>query len=513
MSQFPYWFALFLTGGSLLTYLLGALISRYMDKGVRTSRSFNLAVPSKQNPETLFAISLAAAQTTFSTVFVVFLTDTSKLGFHLFYCPVAFAAGNWFMLWVYRQLAERGYMDGSSVSGLVPYFIYKLTNNSAISYCVLAVCIVPVIAVLGLELHYGIEFLDYLGVHALPVASEPASPGPAYSTLISFLIFTAFMVLLLGYVFVGGFRAVVASDIWQFRIMAVTLSLTFASVALSLISQRRNLIWANMAHTSGLDVLKFYLSVSIINLFQPLCFATTWQRLRAFRDTPIDFSVAVRRAIVNVAFLWTLLIGIGIGLRLISQPSAGKQDLAAVLNHMLGLSPWFKFFVFPLMTMAGFSGMFSSSDTCISALLYLTEAGRAWREPHAVGDRALRKHYDWIMALIFVMTLAIYIFTRNTRGDPTDISLALFSNVIVLAPTVLLLTRLKANAASRSRARSLHILASLMIGVATYWTMVAHGALAWAGAGGLVGSALPCLELLRKENSIKGELQNDRAAS
>ena len=153
MNRIPYLLAILLAGGSLLGYLMGALVSRFsLDRVGRTSRSFNLGIPSTQDPEDLFAVSLAAAQTTFSTVFIVFLTDARTMGLHFLYCPIAFGFGNWLMLKVYNSVDQRGYVDSSSVSGLVPYLVYRFTKSHLLSYCVAAVCIVPIVGILALEL-------------------------------------------------------------------------------------------------------------------------------------------------------------------------------------------------------------------------------------------------------------------------------------------------------------------------------------------------------------------------
>jgi hypothetical protein len=213
MGFFPYLFALVLSGGSLLTYLVGAIVSRYgLAEDGRTARAFNLGLPPTQNPETLFAVSLAAAQTTFSTVSIAFLTGAASLGPHLLYCPFAFAAGNWFMLVIYKRIDAMGYIDGSSDSGLVPFFVYRLSGSRVISLCVAGICVLPIVAILALELYYGIPVLDHLGRRALPFISFN-SPNPIYLWLFSFGLFACFMALLPGYVFVGGFRAVVTSDV------------------------------------------------------------------------------------------------------------------------------------------------------------------------------------------------------------------------------------------------------------------------------------------------------------
>jgi hypothetical protein len=510
LGVFPYLFALLLSGGSLLIYLLGAVVSRYgLEKDGRTTRAFNLGVPATQNPETLFAVSLAAAQTTFSTVFVVFLTGGPHLGFHLLYCPIAFAFGNWFMLQVYRRIDAQGYIDRSSISGLIPYFFYRLTRNRFISYFVAALCLLPIVAILALELHYGIPVLDYLGQRVLPLVSVAESAvHPLYGAIFRYAVFACFMVFLLGYVFVGGFRAVVTSDVWQYRIMLTTLSLALLSVAVLVIRNRHALSWETLGQSSG-SLISFYVGVTIIDLFQPLCFATTWQRFRAFRDRSTNFDVAVVRASSKVVLLWFMLIFIGVGMQLVS-PAPPNDDLTRFFDRVAQTNLWFRLFVFPLLILAGFSGMYSSADTCVSALLYLTETNRGWRVEPLGEDVPLRRHYNWVMGGIFLLTSSMYLFVRHTSRDPAQIALMIFGNAVILAPALLLITTLAPSASEKEgRLRSAYIGASVTIGFIAYWfvTCVFPN---WSIASGLLTAAVPAYLLLRRERQAAASKSEER---
>lgn len=520
LGFFPYLFALVLSGGSLLTYLVGAVVSRYgLAEDGRTAKAFNLSLPQTQNPETLFAVSLAAAQTTFSTVFVAFLTGAASLGLHLLYCPFAFAVGNWFMLVVYKRIDAMGYIDGSSISGLIPFFVYRLSGSRFISLCVAAICVLPIVAILALELYYGIPALDHLGQRAFPFISFN-DLRPIYAKLFSLGLFACFMTLLLGYVFVGGFRAVVTSDVWQYRIMATTLFLILLSLLAKVLGARHTLSWDTLwtFKQPHRNLVAFYAWVTIVDFFSPLCFATTWQRFRAFRDRSTDFSVAVRRAIVMVVCLWLMLIFIGIGLQLVSPApqqavSPAPQEpvtqlLPDLLDRVGGINVvWFPLFVFPLAVVAGFSGMYSSSDTCVSALLYLTETNRSWYPPMRQGDAPLRRHYYWVMAAIFSFTFLVYLLYRlvPTGLSPVGIALSVFGNTVVLAPTILLLTKMKACSSERdSRIRSAYIGTSVVLGFLTYWLFWLYGLFTKdypvpAVVAGLIAAAVPAYLLLSRE--------------
>jgi hypothetical protein len=172
--------------------------------------SFNLRIPA-QNPEDLFAMSIVSAATTLSTVSVVFLASTGSYGLHLLFCPVAFGLGLALTFWVYTRVSRQGYIDDSAVAGLIPALGYRMTHSKAVAVALALVSAIPMLALLTLEIRYGVSFLEYL---LRPLI------GSHDWNLQAFLVF---IVLLMGYVFLGGFRAVIASDVLQYRAMTISL--------------------------------------------------------------------------------------------------------------------------------------------------------------------------------------------------------------------------------------------------------------------------------------------------
>jgi Na+/pantothenate symporter len=516
-SFLPCLVALFLSGGSLVLYLAGAVVSRFaLGEEGKTTRSFNLGVPLGQKPEELFAISMVSAQTTLSTVFVLFLTSAGVFGFHLLFCPVAFGVGVLFMLFVYRRVEQRGYLDQSTPSGLIPYLGHRLTNSRPVGYSLVVASVLPLLAILALELLYGIRFLDYLVHHVFSTSSSFEQRNRIFDP--TFIPFTTFMLLLLGYVFVGGFRAVVTSDVWQYKVMKTTLSLAFVSVLVLAFQKRHELHWNSLPNPSAGQLLVFYIGVTIINLFTPLCLATTWQRFRAFRDCPTDFNAAVRVAIPKAIYLWAILIAIGLGLQVI--PGAARQPdqdaLQYFLDRLVGQNDWFRLFVFPLITFAAFSGMYSASDTCVSALLYLTESGRTWDQKRQHGEMPPRRHHYWTMIGILVLALAMYplVKLRTTAENGLMlVAMEIFGTAVVLAPTVLLLTKFDPpTAAVQARSRTWHVLVSIVVGLTAYWSFMLirigqrYPMRSWAIVGGLLASSLPaCMLLWRESPRQKGK--------
>lgn len=513
VGSLPFTFALVLSVGSLITYLAGALVSRFLfEARRRTIFSFNLGIPTTADARSTFAMSLAAAQTTLSTVCVAFLTDAGSFGFHLLYCPLAFAVGNWMMLYVYEKLAEQEYVDKSVWSGLLPHFFYLFTRNRRVAGLVGLVCIISLLAMLALELFFGIEIIDYLGRYSLfPSASD------AHARSLLFILFGLFIIMLFSYVFVGGFRAVIASDIWQCRIMLMAFTIALVVFLIRIAHMPNRLHWARFAAT-GHNLTLFYVSITIINFFEPLSIATTWQRFRAFNLSPRDLRTAVRKGTTMVVYMWTVLIAIGIGITLISDAPLTSGSILGFLEGLLRLGPVFQYVAFPLIVVACLSGMYSSSDTCVSALMYLSESFTIQRSS-AGDDASLKRHYYWIMAILVIATFAMYLWVSRAIVIPVQFAVSLFGNVVAVAPSLLVLTFLgPSETAATDRRRSITVGLSIALWLIVFWGLKIYGTKAdsqWHLLAALLSSSVPCVilywvEVVRHRVSVRaGGIGND----
>jgi hypothetical protein len=255
----------------------------------------------------------------------------------------------------------------------------------------------------------------------------------------------------------------------------------------------------------------FYVTVSVINLFVPMCLATSWQRFYAFRTEPIDYREAGLSAVWKLTTLWVGIIGVGLLAGSLSPPPDSNTTAAdaffAVLRGIkggpgVGLAEWFKYFVFPLLIAAAFSGMYSSSDTCVSALLYLVEARE---HPNRGASRPLGRSYYVIMASIFLFCIVTYELTFKV-GDLVTYATAIFGNATLIAPTVLLISfREPGRVVSLAKRRKLCIVTSIIAGFVVHWSLFSfhsQGGVSftpwrpWAAPLGLIAAAAPVVLLL-----------------
>ncbi len=503
-------FAIALSVGSLVFYILIAVFYRRdPDAPVDPHIDFNLGIPRFRNINSVFAASLLAAGTSLSTVLVFFLTLAPVFGWWLVLCPVMFAVGNLVLYRVYRSAVQNGYFVESDpqikgVAGLVPYLIYRVTGSSAVGWIALFLTALNLVAVLTLELIVGVRVLQYLILGAFGFQLGP---------LLEFVAYAISVGLLLGYVFIGGFRASVASD--QYQAMAMKIALVIATTALGVALVRFSSVsvLSQIPVNVPFNVLGFYLlNVVLANLFVPLAQEASWQRFRAFTGVKhFDPSKATVDAVLQSAWLWGLII-ISAFLLFVLTPVTARAELVSITGcfehiRLLG-RVWFPVLVFPLMVIAGLSAMYSTADTCVAALLYLIEYARNRPGARAATPDATALDYPYYFAMtaIFLLSLAVYAFVRYVFS-PTIMQLvfSVFSNLVVLAPAILLTGILKPYVSGTdSKLRFGSVLLSIFLGSAAYWSasltaMAFGGSYLWlseaAIAIGLLVAALPLMPL------------------
>jgi hypothetical protein len=472
--------ALGLVLGSLVFYLSSALWSRLARAPCDEPLfGFCLTAPLFGDREQLFSIALVSAGTSLSTVFAFFLTAATKFGWWIMACPLLFAGGNFLMFRIYARIRALGYFEEtahvrSGASGLIPYLGTRLTGSRTVAMLLLAISLANLLAVLILELTVGVSVLGYLVTGALGL-DAPSAP-------VEFALFTIVLVLLLGYVFVGGFAAVISSDIWQLKIIGRTIAITLVSVAVLLMAGgHRPWRSPDMAVSAipAREATEFLVAVTVANLLLPLTQESSWQRFRALTGLPC-FNVrrAMRISILRAAAIWFGLILLGVALRLASSPATAStlSTLTDALEVFRTLNDWwFPLAIFPILAVASLSAMYSTADTCVSAVLYLVDYSWAGGKSTRHGGKRLPAIHYLTMGFILAFCLAVFALVRFWF-HPTLLQLvfSVFSNLIVIAPTIFLASQLAPVHEGSDPVRARAILASLAFGTTAFWLIAGY---------------------------------------
>lgn len=476
VSNFSFWFALILSIGSLIFYFISALFNKPVKDIIDQRLDFNLGLPKIGTPENLFSIALVAAGTSLSTVFVFFLTASSTFGWWIIISPLMFAVGNMFMFKVYNRIHKMGYFDESNqqlfgITGLVPYIGLAVSGSSIVGWILVFLSLFNLLAVLVLELLVGVEVFSYLASNTFH--TETSSIG-------EFIFFAVSVFFLLGYVFIGGFRAVISSDVWQMKSIKWAVSISIISILIFGFTSLQSKPDWNLINKSPpwLILWGFIINVILANLFAPLSQEASWQRFRAFsQNKDMQFTKAMNLSIYNAVVIWTGLIILAFGIILVmpANSSIHISSMSSALEALRTLNDWwFPLFIFPIITVAALSAMYSTADTCVSSLLYIIEYSRLKKAKNLItsSTNKLPISYYIAMVIIFFFCLIVYIFVR-VWFNPTILQLvfSVFSNLVVIAPTILTATLLPPYSQINSKnKRTWYILLSLSIGFVFYWS-------------------------------------------
>ncbi len=473
LNQSSFVLALILSLGSLVFYLTFAMWNRVVLRDAAARKAdFNLGIP-KGKRETLFALTLVASGTSLSTVFVFFLTASSLFGWWLLLSPLMFGLGNWFTFVVFRRTVAKGYFrterpGTEGAAGLVPFLGQCFTGSKAVGLFLMLLTVVNLLAVLVLELIVGVEVITYLVQNVFGVQVTPFA---------AFIVFAISMILLLGYVQFGGFRAVVASDVWQLKAMKWGVLLALASVLIyGWRSTGVSANWGALVKVPPVAILwGFIVNVFLANMFAPVSQEASWQRFRAFATSEgFNLRDALKLSVSRSIFLWVCLMLLAFALQVFVIPAeaAKMTSMSGVLEVIRVLNDWwFPLCVFPIMAVAALTAMYSTADTCVSALLYLGQYSFVFAGKSRQNEASNKRQIPLAITAIFVVSMFAYAFVR-LWFDPSILQLifSVFSNLVVIAPTVITtaLWHPSPDGVINKR-RTGFVLASLVLGTAAYW--------------------------------------------
>jgi hypothetical protein len=520
VTQISFWLALTISFGSLFFYLRLALLSRKHRKDSENENydfHLGLSLDNTKNTDQIFAYALVAAGTSLSTVFVFFLTASSLFGWLIFLSPIMFAIGNYVMFNIYRKTKENNYFAEdetvrSGLTGLIPYLGQSVTGSKKIGLFLVALSFVNLLAVFVLELFIGADIISYLFHNTI---NTPLSTPNNFST-IDFFIFLISVVLLLSYVFIGGFRAVILSDFWQMKAMKTSIIIVLLSSIVTILFKNSGFSFSLLTiKATGWTFIGFIINVVLANIFAPMSQESSWQRFRAFQEQGFNFKQSMNKSIFNSLILWIGLIIISFGLIILSN-GANLGSITEVLTAFQKVDNiWFPLLVFPLITSACLFAMYSTADTCVSALIYLIDYFYSSKKssPKEVKSK-LKGFHKLGMGFVFIVAILVYLFIHEFF-HPTILQLvfSVFSNLVVIAPTVLLTAFIKVSSdVQENKKRRILVALSLVLGSIAYWTSSLYSLIKgedylWlsqlAILAGLVVALLPVIPLMvgRKSKS------------
>ena len=337
------------------------------------------------------------------------------------------------------------------------------------------------------------DFINVLSFFAILVAEMIIGiglikfliPNFPYADIVSFFLIGS---IIFGYIVINGFRGVVSSDIWQFRLIIVS-SISFLLTAYLLYSNS-DAKSIEMSGSAGVEgTILYIVFAALLNLTLPISQLASWQRVAATR--PQDRRKGYIRGVIYSAILWILFWVIAALISGAGITVGSSTDWGSIFEPAKALGVIPAELLFPLMVAGLFAAMISTADSALIASAFAFYSAFRRIKPSNRGDSDSTKGSRWIVLFVFLLIVFVLyqLFTNLTKGNQAAfISLIfyLLSQLVVIAPLTVSLC------VGRSKLKSERLIFYSLI---TGWMLLTGGALydmiiqttAFTFAGALLG--------------------------
>lgn len=401
--------------------------------------------------------TVVAAGMSMATVMVALVNLAPLIGSALFVTILTFAIGFCFLAAAVPRILE-----ANPRNLVLQAYLAEAFGSRAVGVVATLFTVVGYLSIFAMELLVGTSILEpVLGSWTLAFA-------------------TIYLLFLLVYSALSGYRGVVATDRWQllFIILAVAALVAFV-------------IWNYSTHglqssfdgvtISGLlewkAPLAFVVGIAVMNIPAPLADTGTWQRVCS-AESPAAARSGIRSALVLFVIIWTTLIVVGClhpTLRGLDDvwPADGSPLMVGIIESISQPNNPILLAILFLLILGLFSAMISTADSLLLAAgqAALTGSGNAgWIEEDP--QAALRKCRLWIVGLA-IGSFAVFMVFHIMSFNVVQLVFAIYGAQLALGPTTLVTLVFR----DREFIRSLRswAIVSITTGFASAWACAIHG--------------------------------------
>lgn len=364
--------------------------------------------------------STAATYSAFATVLFWFVAIGGMYSYWLFLIPITLYFGNV----VFVRFVERSNIkiEGHKTIGS---YLRSVSQDRILHRFTDFVIFIGIFSALIVEINVGSEiFYGFL----------PGVPGGQLFFIV------LFSVLILGYIILGGYRAVIVSDALQlfFAAIGVGALVIFAMVYLTPTTTSVDYLYS--PSVSALNLVAFFVSVIVIQFFAPLCQLQNWHRISS-AENPREALNAHKQGALIGASLWTFVI---VATLVLNAKLGGSVDFLSLFADMQGAGVVSAFGLYPLVFVGLVAAMLSTADSAMAAV-YLFSYDIVSRRLSRVGKKFTPKDKHNVLVGIGIFTVIIltYLLFQSRIHDFTiSVIYFLFNQLLVVFPTLYFFFRL-----------------------------------------------------------------------
>jgi len=432
-----------------ILYFIQAVREQKNIKNIRDFFPLNRSISTGE-----YRSSTVAAGMSLATVIIAFINLAPFLGITLFVSVISYSAS-----FLILYMCVNRIMEANPTNDTIQAYLGKSYGSSNVKYIALFFSLVGYLSIFSMELLVGVTVLQpFLGEWIL---------------IFAFL----YLVFIIIYSLIGGYRAIIATDRWQLRFILISL---FSLLVLAIVGTTNapnvsvTAIVTNISN-SWVPIWAFIIGITAMNLPAPISDAGTWQRLCSTQDAQ-----SAKRGLLQVApffaVLWAFLILFACyyGYVATSQGFDASQGslITYIMNTLASSGLLFTILLF-FLVLGLFSAMISTADSILIVAgqmfsIDILKLSSDCTEPQE-GMRTARI----AIAAIAVLSFLIFIILHFLKFDVIQLVFAIYGAQLAMFPAVFF-ALFFAKKIKLQRA-SLAAGASILVGFIGGWSSAIYG--------------------------------------
>jgi Na+/proline symporter len=377
-------------------------------------------------PNGEYAYSFAAASTSLATVLFFFVTFGVVHGIYVLFAPITYVLGCYlYSKLLLPSLERQGFFQQNSspqsisLGTTLARYIEERYGSKSVKFSIMIITILGLASILLIEL--------YVGINIFSIYFKPQFIDLA-------LFWVAFVVF--AYTGLGGFIAVVKTDVFQFILMFVSTTillvwLIWTSIQNHTIPDLESFIVHPIVFKGGI-LLPYPLlfNILVVNLFLIPALLRTWQMASASPS-----AVEVKKGILKGAVLTTLLTTMFILLGIFFFRGAftnSELSLIGMLNALRTSQNHFaRYVLFPLFFAGCLAALLSTADSALAPILqsFYLDIFKSEKWSH--------RRVLVFTAILFIITIVLYfVVFRILRFNFVSWLFTIFSFSIICSPSI-----------------------------------------------------------------------------
>lgn len=345
-----------------------------------------------------------------------FFMNTGNYGLFLFCSPITYLAGQFFFIW----LIKRSDVDFKTCRTISDVW-FSIFPSKTIARLITVMTCTSLIAMLFVELFLGsVAFSLFLPDH------------PIYQVL----AFLGMGILVLAYVRLGGYKALIKTDKWQLGVMMLAMgSLLLYSIFVHQADPNQSGSFARKLFNYGVsenEILMFAIWLAVINFLWPFTNVTFWQRVAASSSVQESWLGLIRSS-WKFLYLFTACI---VGFLILSSKGYSFGSFQEFLISLKTTTTLGAYIVFPIIVVGICSTVFSSADVSMIGLIYvLGDKNTFGGYLSKLGDSAFRRTLSGItLSILGVLTVIYWLQFTELNAWMLPLVYLTVSQLVLIAP-------------------------------------------------------------------------------